>query len=172
MGWRRGKRADEGAQGDAQQSGDAPAAVTLGHGDASREAYRAALGRYTPAGWEVVERGQRDLLRLLVGRVPAETGAGVLFGLAVLFRAHPKGDDASRAVLATIVQELAPGRARTLLVTLADAWISTEPLPFDARPDAIADELRRAVRRLLAGELPPAERDALQFIAVQVRDEG
>ena len=134
------------------------------------DAYRAAFRAHTSAGWELVASGQHDLLRLLVGRVPADPGVGVILGLAVLFGEHPKGEDAGRALLATVLRDLAPARARTLLVTLADAWVSAETRSFDRRAPAIQNDLARAVRRLLTVAAPPAERDALGFIAEQLAD--
>ena len=139
-------------------------------GDASRAAYQRAFRAWTPAGWELVSGGQADLLRVLIDRVPAELGVGVVFGLAVLFGGHPKGDDAGRALLATLAGELEPARAHTLLVTLSDAWHSAEREAFDRRATAIQTELVRATRRLMVVELPERERDALRFIAEQLAD--
>ncbi|HUG13709.1 MAG TPA: hypothetical protein VMM78_01725, partial [Thermomicrobiales bacterium] len=54
-------------------------------GDASRAAYQRAFRAHTSANWGLIESGQSDLLRLLVGRAPAELGAAVILGLSVLF---------------------------------------------------------------------------------------
>jgi hypothetical protein len=139
-------------------------------GDATRAAYQQAFRARTPAGWDLVASAQSDLLRLLINRVPAQLGVGVVFGLAVLFAGHPKGEDAGRALLATLLSELEPARAHTLLVTLSEAWLSAESQPFDARAAAIQTDLLRATRRLLVVAMPESERDALRFIAEQLSD--
>jgi hypothetical protein len=139
-------------------------------GDATRAAYQLAFRARTPAGWELVASAHSDLLRLLINRVPAELGVGAVFGLAVLFGGHPKGEDAGRALLATLLTELEPARARTLLVTLSEAWLSAEGQSFDQRAPAIQADLARAVRRLLVVALPESERDALRFVAEQLAD--
>lgn len=134
-------------------------------GDASRGAYQRALRQHTAVAWDVVETGHDDLLRLLIGRVPAELGVAIILGLSVLFTAHPKGDDAGRALLATILSDLDPQRARTLLVALEDAWHNVERQPFDRRADGLRESLLQGLRRLQATELPEAQREALGFIS-------
>ena len=70
--------------------------------------YRRAFLRYSPLFWDVVRSDQRELLRLLVDRVPADIGVPAIFGLSVTFIGHPKSDEAARATLAMIVNELMP----------------------------------------------------------------
>jgi hypothetical protein len=117
-------------------------------GPSQLDDYRKAFLRYSPLFWDIVQSTQRDLLRLLVGRVPAELGVPAIFGLTVVFGAHPKADDATRASLAMIVNELAPAQARTLLVSLADGWQNAEHCPYDQRGPLVAREFRRALERL------------------------
>src|SRR5690606_10132508 len=61
---------------------------------------------------------------------------------------HGKPDDAARATLAIIVNDLSPAHARTLLVTLSDAWHNAQRCPYDERPAAILAEVQPALRRL------------------------
>ncbi|HEU5422967.1 MAG TPA: hypothetical protein VFU72_05460, partial [Nitrolancea sp.] len=117
-------------------------------GPSSLEDYRRGFLRYSPLFWDIVQSSQHDLLRLLTGRVPAELGVPAIFGLTVLFGRHPKADAATRAALGMIVNELQPGQARTLLVSLADAWQNAERRPYDQRGPQVADEFERALRRL------------------------
>src|SRR5687768_11041686 len=91
--------------------------------------YRRAFLRYSPLGWDIVESTQRELLRLLVGRVPAELGVPAIFSLSAIFSGHVKAEDATRAIIGTIVNELSPAHARTLLVSLSDAWQNAQPKP-------------------------------------------
>lgn len=119
----------------------------------------------------MVEQGQADLLRLLIDRVPAEIGVGVILGLNTLFASHAKGEDAGRALLATVMSELTPILSHTLLATLADAQASTDVLPYDARASLLRAELLRAVRRLLATNLQPPDRNTLEFIQELLDDE-
>ncbi len=117
-------------------------------GPAGEEEYRRTFLRYSPLLWDIVQETQRDLLRLLVGRVPAEIGVPVIFSLTVALSHHPKADDAARATLATIVNDLTPAHARTVLVALADAWHNAEQRPYDERGPAIAAEVADTLRRL------------------------
>lgn len=110
--------------------------------------YRKAFLRYSPLFWDVVQSTQRELLRLLVGRVPADLGVPAIFGLTVVFGSHPKADDATRAALAMIVNELPPAQARTLLVSLADGWQNAERSPYDQRGPIVGREFSRALGRL------------------------
>lgn len=155
---------------EAGRSEDSPAAADdVFAGDASREAYQRAFRVHTPATWELIESGHDDLLRLLVGKIPAELGVPVIFGVSVLFAGHPKGDDAGRALLATALTDLAPRRSRTVLVTLADAWHNAERQAFDQRADALRAALQQALRRLTAVDLPAQEREALCFLGDLVK---
>jgi hypothetical protein len=157
MGWRRAREEEPG-------TGSMPGWGDVFTGDTSREAYQRALRAHTSVTWYVVESGHDDLLRLLVGKVPADLGVTVILGISVLFAPHQKGADAGRALLATALSELAPHRARTLLVTLADAWHNAELHAFDQRSAAIGTALQQALRRLAAADLPETEREALHFI--------
>jgi len=132
--------------------------------DATPEAYRLAFRAQTTASWELVEIAQGDLLRLLVGRVPAVTGAEVILGLATLFRDDPEGDAAGRALLTTIMGDLRPAIAWTLLVALSDGFFNAGAGRFDDRPATIRAELARALRRLLALDLPISDRAALERV--------
>jgi hypothetical protein len=133
-------------------------------GDSSAEAYRAALQPLTPLSWEIIEESEGDLLRLLIGKVPGSLGATVLFGLTVLFRGHPKADQASVALLATVINEVEPGHARTLLIALSDGWLTASNRPIDSRPEVVSEEFSRALRRLRLPGIPDAERNALDFL--------
>ena len=117
-------------------------------GPATLDDYRKAFLRYSPLFWDIVQSTQRELLRLLVDRVPAELGVPAIFGLTVVFGAHPKADDATRAALGMIVNELAPAQARSLLVSLADGWQNAEHSPYDQRGPLVAHEFVLALRRL------------------------
>lgn len=132
--------------------------------DASQASYQQAFLTHTTASWELVEQAQGDLLALLVDRVPAGVGAEVILGLAVLFRERPDGGAAGQALLAMVMDDLRPGYAWTLLVALADAFANAEAGRFDERPAAIRAGLTRALRRLLALDLPSADRAALERI--------
>lgn len=133
-------------------------------GDASREAYQLAMRPLTPLSWDVIEESDGDLLRLLIGRVPAELGGMVIFGLAVLFSGHPKAEQASVSMLATIVNEVEPGRARTLLIALSDGWRTASSSQIDQRSHIVRAELATALRRLRAVAMPDAERNSLDFL--------
>ena len=112
--------------------------------------YRRAFLRYSPLFWDIVRSDQRELLRLLVGRVPADLGVPAIFGLSVTFVGHPKADEAARATLAMVVNELLPQHARTLLVCLADAWENASNAPYYQRGEFVAKEFMQAIRRLEA----------------------
>lgn len=112
--------------------------------------YRRAFLRYSPLFWDIVRSDQRELLRLLVGRVPADIGVPAIFGLSVTFIGHPKADEAARATLAMIVNELMPQHARTLLVCLADAWDNASNAPYHQRGEIVSKEFMRAIQRLEA----------------------
>lgn len=133
-------------------------------GDASREAYQAAMRPLTPLSWDVIEESEGDLLRLLIGKVPADLGATVLFGLTVLFSGHPKADQASVSMLATVVTELEPGRARTLLIAISDGWRTASNRQIDLRPEIVCAALATALRRIRTAAIPDAERNALDFL--------
>lgn len=117
-------------------------------GAAAEAEYRRAFLQYSPLMWEIVQSTQRELLALLVGRVPAELGVPAIFALSLLYSRHAKPDDAARATLATIVHELAPAHARTLLAALSDAWHNAQRCPYDARAPLVREEFTRALRRL------------------------
>lgn len=117
-------------------------------GDASEEAYRAVFLRYSPLPWPVVQAAQGDLLRLLIKRVPAELGVSALLAVTALTAAHPKPEAAAKAALATILNDLRPMHARTVLAALADAWSNAERAAYDRRGQLIAEELARSARRL------------------------
>lgn len=117
-------------------------------GDASEEAYRAVFLRYSPLPWPVVQAAQGDLLRLLIKRVPAELGVPALLAVTALTAAHPKPEAAAKAALATILNDLRPMHARTVLAALADAWSNAERAAYDRRGQLIAEELARSARRL------------------------
>lgn len=139
-------------------------------GDASRGAYQSAFQAHTPLSWELVQSSQNDLLRMLVNRVPADIGVPVVLGLAVLFGSHPKAEQASAALLGTITREMEPRRARTMLVSLATAWQSSERASFDGRAELIQTEMLRALRRLSTANLTEPERDATRFLQEQLED--
>lgn len=139
-------------------------------GDASLTAYQTAFRSHTPLAWDLVQSSQSDLLRMLVNRVPAGIGVPVVLGLSVLFGSHPKAEQASAALLGTMVRELEPRRTRTMLVSLATAWQSSENASFDGRATLIQSEMERALRRLSTADLTAAERDAMRFLQEQLQD--
>jgi len=139
-------------------------------GDSSRAAYQSEFQTHTPLSWDLVQSSQSDLLRMLVNRVPADIGVPVILGLSVLFGSHPKADHASGSLLATIMREMEPRRARTMLVSLATAWQSSESTSFDGRAGVIQEEMLRSLRRLSTADLTPAERDAARFLQEQLED--
>lgn len=122
-------------------------------GAATEADYRRAFLRYSPLFWDIVRSDQRELLRLLVDRVPADIGVPAIFGLSVTFIGHPKADEATRATLAMIVNELSPQHARTLLVSLADAWDNATNAPYHQRAEIVTREFMRTIERL---EVTPA----------------
>ncbi len=124
--------------------------TTYFSGPSEETDYRRAFLRYSPLFWDVVRLDQRELLRLLVGRVPADIGVPAIFGLSVTFIGHPKSDEAARATLAMLVNELTPQHARTLLVCLADAWHNVSNAPYHQRGEIVAQEFLRAIARLEA----------------------
>ena len=130
----------------------------------SAAAYRAAFQRYAPVGWDIVERAQGDLLRLLVGKFPTDLGVPAILGVSVLFGDHPKAEQAGYALLATITQELDPRRARTLLATLADGWQSASRAPLERRPTLIRSDLLRTIGRLEVADVAAPELQALGFL--------
>lgn len=140
---------------------------TYFQGASGEEDYRRAFLRYSPLFWDIVQSTQRDLLRVLVGRVPAEMGVAAIFSLSVLYARHGKPDDAARATLATIVNDLSPAHARTLLVTLADAWHNAERRSYEERGQTVAEEFRRSLRRLES--TAAEETGAISAIEEQVR---
>ncbi len=60
-------------------------------GPSSEADYRRAFLRYSPLFWDIVRSDQRELLRLLVDRVPADIGVSSIFGLSVTFMGHREG---------------------------------------------------------------------------------
>lgn len=142
--------------------------ATLFQGPASEEDYRRAFLRYSPLFWDIVQSTQRSLLLVLVDRVPADLGVAAIFSLTVLYGHHGKPDDAARATLSVIVNDLAPAHARTLLVTLADAWHNAERRPYEERGAAVAAEFCQALRRLES--TAAEETGAISMIQEQVRD--
>ena len=135
-------------------------------GASGEDDYRRAFLLQSPLPWEIVQATQRDLLRLLIGRVPANVGVPVVFGLTVLFSEHPKPDQAAFAVLATIINDLTPAMAHTLLVTLADAWVSAQQWPYDERGTWIIQKLAATVRRLESSG--SEQNEALGYLARQI----
>lgn len=127
-------------------------------------AYQRAFRAHTPAAWEMVESGQADLLNLLVDRLPADLGVGVIFGVSVLFGGRADGDQAGFRLVTTMLDDLAPARSHLLVVTLADAWRSAEYRSIDDRAPTIRAVLRQAIRRLLTTTLSTDERQALESI--------
>lgn len=117
-------------------------------GDASEDAYRVRFARHSPLPWGVVHSAQGDLLRLLIGRVPADLGVPALLAVTTLTARHPKPEEAARAALATVLHDLRPAHARTVLATLADAWNNAERAGYDERTRMVAAELLRVTRRL------------------------
>lgn len=122
-------------------------------GPSAETDYRRAFLRYSPLFWDIVRSDQREMLRLLLGRVPADIGVPAIFGLSVTFIGHPKSDEAARATLAMVVNELTPQHARTLLVCLADAWHNASNAPYYQRGEIVSRELMRTIERL---EVTPA----------------
>lgn len=117
-------------------------------GPGDEEDYRRAFLRFSPLYWDIVQSTQQQLLQVLLYRVPAELGVPAIFGLSVLFGRHGRPDDAARATLAMIVNELSAAHARALIVALADAWENAERRAYEERGRLVADEFRRALRRL------------------------
>lgn len=152
------------------QSSRADAWAEAFPGDASQQAYQSAFRKHTPLSWELVQSSQSDLLRMLVNRVPSDIGVPVILGLSVLFGEHPKADQASHSLLATMVREMEPRRARTMLATLATAWQSAENASFDGRAALIQTEMLRTLRRLSTADLTPAEQDATRYLREQLED--
>ncbi len=138
-------------------------------GPSNPEDYRQAFLRQSPLPWEIVQATQRDLLRLLVGRVPADLGVPAVFGLTVLFSEHPKPDEAAFAILATIVNDLPPATAHALMTTLADTWRAAQQWPYDERRQRIADQVTRTLHHLEATSGEGSE--TLRYIAQQIGDE-
>jgi hypothetical protein len=130
----------------------------------SAAAYRLGFQRYAPVAWEVVEQAQGDLLRLVIGKQPADLGVPAILGVSVLFDGHPKAEQAGFAFLATCVNEVDPRRTRTLLATLADAWLSAARRPMERRGELMRRDVLRTVARLEVGNLPASEQQALAFL--------
>jgi hypothetical protein len=137
--------------------------ATCFSGPSEERVYRRAFLRYSPLGWHLIVSSQGDLLRLLLGRVPAELGVPAIFGITALFGRHPKADDAALATLGTIVNELDPRHARTLLVSLADGWANAGHRPYEERGAIVSKEFSRAVVRL--GSTSAEESGAISTIA-------
>ena len=117
-------------------------------GPSTEADYRRAFLRYSPVFWDIIQSAQHDLLRLLVDRVPSEIGVPAIFGLSVIFVTHPKAEEATRATLAMIVNELMPVHARTLLIALADAWENAANSPYYQRGEQVSLELSQTLQRL------------------------
>jgi hypothetical protein len=141
-------------------------------GDASPEAYRRVFLRHTGLTWEVVQSSQADLLRLVVDIIPAETGAAIVLGLAVLFSGHPKGEQAGQALLATLVMDLPPRQGKTLLAALAAGWVSAGSRALDDRAGAIRASFCQALWRLRAVDGDATVPEALAFLAQLVCEDG
>jgi len=124
-------------------------------GDRSGAAYRRELARLTGLAPDLAWQLVADVVPLLVDRVPATLGVPALLAVSALTAGTAKAEEASRALLATITEELAPAHARTLLETLAVGWhTSCGTLSAEERRRAIGSELRQAVRRLEASGIP------------------
>jgi len=119
-------------------------------GPSAEADYRRAFLRYSPVFWEIIQSAQNDLLRLLVDRVPADIGVPSVFGLSVVFVSHLKAEEATRATLGMIVNELMPVHARTLLVALADAWENSIKSPYYERGARVGREFSQTLQRLEA----------------------
>jgi hypothetical protein len=87
-----------------------------------------------------------------------------ILGVSVLFGGHPKAEQAGYAFLATCVNEIDPRRTRTLLATLADAWMSAARIPLEQRAELMRGDVLRTVARLEVGDLPASERQGLAFL--------
>lgn len=144
--------------------------ATYFRGPSSEADYRQAFLRYSPLYWDIVESTQRGMLRLLVDRVPAEIGVAAIFGLTVLFGKHGKPEDATRATLAILLNDLTPAHAWTLMVALADAWHNAERQPYERRGAAVAEEFGAALRRLASTDAE--ETGAISAIQEQIADAG
>lgn len=168
--WQRRQDKQEGSGQPGDPSAPAETWADVFPGDASRTAYQSRFQAHTPLSWELVERSQSDLLRMLVNRVPADIGVPVVLGLSVLFSGHPKADQASQSLLATMTREMEPRRARTMLACLATAWQTAESASFDGRSELIQTEMLRTLRRLSTAELTPGERDTSRFLKEQLED--
>lgn len=136
----------------------------------SAEAYRLGFQRIAPVAWDVVEQAQGDLLRLVVGKQPAELGVPAILGVSVLFEGHPKSEQAGFSFLATCVGEIHPRRTRTLLATMADAWMSAARVPLERRAALLRRDMLRTLARLEVGDIPASERQGLAFLGDLLRD--
>ena len=141
-------------------------------GDATLEAYRVEIEDQSTLNWETVQRDQHNVLDLLVDRVPADIGVGVLSGLTMLFTEHAKPDQVGQALLTTIMTDIEPRRVRTLLVTLADASVSAARRPVDERPALVQADMLRNLRRLSVLDLPASELEAISFVRGLLLDVG
>jgi hypothetical protein len=111
--------------------------------------YRKAFLVHSPLPWDILQSTQQDLLRLLVGRVPADLGVPAIFGLTVLFSHHPKPDDAAFAILSTTINELPPAHVKAVLTALSEAWHEAQQLPYEQRGAAVVGRLQQALERLV-----------------------
>ncbi len=130
------------------------------------EEYRRAFLLHSPLPWEILQSTQQDLLRLLIGRVPAELGVPAIFGLTVLFSHHPKPDEAAYVVLATVNNELAPVHARDILTTLGEAWRDAQQRPYEGRGAAVASRLRQMLDQLVPAS--DEERGAIDYLTQHI----
>lgn len=138
--------------------------------DRSREAYRRAMLSRAPMSWEVIEDSQEDLLELIVGRVSADIGVQVILGVSLLFRGHSDAERASQSLLSMIMNDIAPPRARTMLIAMCDAWDGAQRQPPYKGPDFMRAAVARAVRRLIVLDIPDSERNALRTIQDMLAD--
>lgn len=135
-------------------------------GPSGRDDYRRAFLNQSPLPWEIVQATQQDLLRLLIGRVPADLGVPVVFGLTVLFSEHPKPEEAAFAILATIIHDLTPALAHALLAAIADAWLNAQQWPYDERGHQIAGQISTTVGRLASTD--PEGSETLTYLTQQI----
>ncbi|MCX7624278.1 MAG: hypothetical protein RMK01_10880 [Thermomicrobium sp.] len=124
-------------------------------GERSATAYRRELVQRTglppDLAWQLVE----DIAGLAVERVPAALGVPALLAVSLLASRTTKASEASRALLAVILEELEPAHARAVLECLAIAWEESEQaLALEQRRRIVHAELLRTLRRLRASDVP------------------
>ena len=94
----------------------------------------------------------------------------VILALNVLFTNRPKGDDAARATLAMIVNDLEPAHARTLLVGLADSWQNSLRRPYDRRRGTLIREFDQVLSRL--APTPAGDTGVVPLIRELIQPDG